>query len=138
MPASVSLAFAAAVAGDIYNMTSLLQYGWNGDATLGSWLTSNCNWVVEGLKGLENSAGALSSAGIGYGQFLLNATVDKAWFPTWQETMENVFVGGCSSICRRKGTCAIFQTFETFNHPIAIGCQPRTEGCITIPTILEE
>ena len=27
------LAFAAAVAGDIYNMTSLLQYGWNGDAT---------------------------------------------------------------------------------------------------------
>ena len=51
------LAFAAAVAGDIYNMTSLLQYGWNGDATLGSWLTSNCNWVVEGLKGLENSAG---------------------------------------------------------------------------------
>lgn len=44
------LAFAAAAAGDIYNMTSLLQYGWNGDATLGSWLTSNCNWVIDGLK----------------------------------------------------------------------------------------
>ena len=40
--------------------------------------------------------------------------------------------------CRRKGTCAIFQIFKTINHPIAIGCQPRTEGCITIPTILEE
>ena len=47
------LAFAAAVAGDIYNMTSLLQYGWNGDATLGSWLTTNCKWVVDGLAGLE-------------------------------------------------------------------------------------
>ena len=74
------LAFAAAVAGDIYNMTSLLQYGWNGDATLGSWLTSNCNWVIDGLKDLEDSAGALSSAGIGYGQFLLNATGEKAYY----------------------------------------------------------
>ncbi|MCI5930746.1 MAG: imelysin, partial [Prevotella sp.] len=106
------LAFAAAVAGDIYNMTSLLQYGWNGDATLGSWLTSNCNWVVEGLKGLENSAGALSSAGIGYGQFLLNATGDKAWFPTWQETLENVFVGGCSNICQEVYTQKLGQAYR--------------------------
>ena len=106
------LAFAAAVAGDIYNMTSLLQYGWNGDATLGSWLTSNCNWVVDGLKGLENSAGALSSAGIGYGQFLLNATGDKAWFPTWQETLENVFVGGCSSICQEVYTQKLGQAYR--------------------------
>lgn len=106
------LAFAAAVAGDIYNMTSLLQYGWNGDATLGSWLTSNCNWVVEGLKGLEESAGALSSAGIGYGQFLLNATGDKAWFPTWQETLQNVFVGGCSSICQEVYTQKLGQAYR--------------------------
>ena len=106
------LAFAAAVAGDIYNMTSLLQYGWNGDATLGSWLTSNCNWVVDGLKGLENSAGALSSAGIGYGQFLLNATGDKAWFPTWQETLENVFVGGCSNICQEVYTQKLGQAYR--------------------------
>lgn len=106
------LAFAAAVAGDIYNMTSLLQYGWNGDATLGSWLTSNCNWVIDGLKDLEDSAGALSSAGIGYGQFLLNATGEKAWFPTWQETLENVFVGGCSSICQEVYTQKLGQAYR--------------------------
>ena len=106
------LAFAAAVAGDIYNMTSLLQYGWNGDATLGSWLTSNCKWVVDGLAGLEESAGALSSAGIGYGQFFLNATGDKAWFPTWQETLENVFVGGCSSICQEVYTQKLGQAYR--------------------------
>ena len=106
------LAFAAAVSGDIYNMTTLLQYGWNGDATLGSWLTSNCNWVIEGLKNAEESAGALSSAGIGYGQFLLNATGDKAWFPTWQETLENVFVGGCSNICQEVYTQKLGQAYR--------------------------
>ena len=67
---------------------------------------------VEGLKGLENSAGALSSAGIGYGQFLLNATGDKAWFPTWQETLENVFVGGCSSICQEVYTQKLGQAYR--------------------------
>lgn len=106
------LAFAAAVAGDIYNMTSLLQYGWNGDTKLGSWLTSNCNWVIEGLKDAEESAGALSSAGIGYGQFLLNATGDKAWFPTWQETLENIFVGGCSNICQEVYTQKLGQAYR--------------------------
>ncbi len=93
------LAFAAAVSGDLYNMISLLQYGWNGDATLGSWITTNCNWVIEGLKKAEESSGALSSAGIGYGLFLLNTTGEKAWFPTWQEAFENALVAGCSNIC---------------------------------------
>ena len=106
------LAFAAAVSGDIYNMTTLLQYGWNGDATLGSWLNNNCKWVIDGLAGLEKSAGALSSAGIGYGQFFLNATGDKAWFPTWQETLENVFIGGCSNICQEVYTQKLGQAYR--------------------------
>lgn len=106
------LAFAAAVAGDIYNMTSLLQYGWNGDSELGSWLNNNCKWVIDGLKDLEDSAGALSSAGIGYGQFLLNATGDKAWFQTWQETLENVLVGGCSNICQEVYTQKLGQAYR--------------------------
>ncbi len=106
------LAFAAAVAGDIYNMTSLLQYGWNGDSELGSWLNNNCKWVIDGLKDLEESAGALSSAGIGYGQFLLNATGEKAWFQTWQETLENVLVGGCSNICQEVYTQKLGQAYR--------------------------
>ncbi len=106
------LAFAAAVAGDIYNMTTLLQYGWNGDAALGNWLTSNCNWVIEGLKNAEESAGALSSAGIGYGQFFLNATLTNGWFQTWQETLENVFKGGCSNICQEVYTQKLGQAYR--------------------------
>ena len=110
------LAFAAAVSGDIYNMTSLLQYGWNGDATLSSWLNTNCKWVVDGLKGLEESAGALSSAGIGYGQFLLNSTGTNGWFTTWQEALENVLRGGCSDICQEVYTQKLGQAYRIATH----------------------
>ena len=106
------LAFASAVAGDIYNMTSLLQYGWNADTTLGSWLNSNCKWVIEGLAKVEESSGALSSAGIGYGDFLLNATKSNGWFQTWQETLENVLVGGCSNICQEVYTQKLGQAYR--------------------------
>jgi preprotein translocase subunit SecA len=42
----------------------------------------------------------------------LNATGDKAWFPTWQETLENVFVGGCSSICQEVYTQKLGQAYR--------------------------
>ena len=116
------LAFAAAVAGDIYNMTTLLQYGWNGDTTLGSWLNTNCKWVIEGLAKAEESAGALSSAGIGFGDFLLNATQSNGWFTTWQETLENVLRGGCSNICQEVYTQKLGQAYR-----VATGHQGTTE-----------
>ncbi len=88
------LAFAAATAGDVYNMTTLLQYGWNADATLGTWLSTNCSWVNKSLK--DNG---LATATLGYGQFLLNATGENAYFPTWQQAFQNALQGGCSDIC---------------------------------------
>ncbi len=88
------LAFAAATAGDIYNMTTLLQYGWNADSKLASWLSTNCNWVNKDLKN-----GGLATADLGYGQYLLNATGANAWFPTWQQVFQNALQGGCSDIC---------------------------------------
>ncbi len=101
------LAFAAAVSGDIYNMTSLLYYGWTADATTGSWLKSNCKWTLDNTK----HAG-LSSANIGYGQFLLNATGSNAFFQTWQETLENVLKGGCSNICQEVYTQKLGQAYN--------------------------
>ena len=101
------LAFAAAVSGDLMNMTALLNYGWTADATTGSWLTSNCKWVLDGTR----HAG-LSSANIGYGQFLLNSTGANAFFPTWQETLENVFKGGCSNICQEVYTQKLGQAYR--------------------------
>lgn len=88
------LAFAAATAGDIYNMTTLLQYGWNADSSLATWLSSNCNWVIKDLKN-----NGLPTSSLGYGQFLLNATGTDAWFPTWQQVFQNALQGGCSDIC---------------------------------------
>lgn len=88
------LAFAAATAGDIYNMTSLLQYGWNADSSLATWLSSNCNWVNNSLRN-----NGLATTSLGYGQYLLNATGENAWFPTWQQVFQNALQGGCSDIC---------------------------------------
>lgn len=101
------LAFAYAVSGDLMNMTSLLKYGWSEDATTGSWLKSNCNWVLEGTK-----YAGLSSANIGYGTFLLNATGSNAFFQTWQETLENALKGGCSNICQEVYTQKLGQAYR--------------------------
>ena len=101
------LAFAAAVSGDLMNMTALLKYGWTEDATTASWLTSNCKWVVDGT-----AHAGLSSGNIGYGQFLLNATGTNAFFQTWQETMENALKGGCSNICQEVYTQKLGQAYR--------------------------
>ncbi len=101
------LAFVAAVSGDLYNMTSLLYYGWTADATLGTWLSSNCKWVLDNTK-----YAGLSSENIGYGQFLLNATGQKAFFSTWQETFENILVSGCSNICQEVYTQKLGQAYH--------------------------
>lgn len=101
------LAFAAAVSGDVRNMTALLEYGWTADATVGSWLKSNCSWVLDNTK-----YAGLSSAKIGYGEFLLNATGSNAYFQTWQETLENILNGGCSNICAEVFTQKLGQAYR--------------------------
>ena len=57
-------AFAAAVAGDLHNMTTLLAYEWTADATLKNYLTTSANWVIEGTryKGLTKDGVSYSEA----------------------------------------------------------------------------
>ncbi len=105
------LAFAAATAGDIYNMTTLLQYGWNADSSLAKWISTNCNWVNKDLKNK-----GLATSTLGYGQYLLNATGDNAWFPTWQQVFQNALQGGCSDICYEVYTQKLGQAYR-----VAIG-----------------
>lgn len=91
------LAFAAAVAEDVRNMTTLLEYGWlaNGISSPHNGILTAAPWVVEGTlnKGL-------SPRNMGYGDYLLAATTANGYFQTWQETMENILIGGCSNICQ--------------------------------------
>lgn len=91
------LAFAAAVAEDVRNMTTLLEYGWmhTGITSAHQGILAAAPWVVEGTL----HAG-LSTRGTGYGEYLLAATTGNGYFPTWQETMENIIIGGCSNICQ--------------------------------------
>lgn len=91
------LAFAAAVSADIRNMTYLLEYNWEGAtkaATHYSFINSNANWVLSSLRN-----GGLSPMNTAYGEYVLAAATSAGYFSTWQETVENIFTGGCSNIC---------------------------------------
>lgn len=115
------LAFADAVSGDIYNMTTLLHYGWTQDATDYSWINSNCNWVFSVKNNSEDEEGeatttggknGLCAAGTGYGAWLLKGATTNGWFPTWQQTMENALVAGCSNICQEVYTQKLGQAYR--------------------------
>lgn len=100
-------AFAKAVSEDIDNMLNLLEYGWNADADKKLALQTNCQWVLTGTKN-----DGLSSLGIGYGPLLLNATKSNGYFSTWQETLENILVAGCSKICQEVYTQKLGQAYR--------------------------
>lgn len=101
------LAFAAAVSADIRNMTTLLAYGWTANSSYASWLNTNASWT---LSNLTNKG--LSSQGTGYGEYLLAATTSAGWWPTWQETLEDLFKGGCSNICQEVYTQKLGQAYR--------------------------
>ena len=115
------LAFADAVSGDIYNMTTLLHYGWTQDNTDYSWINSNCKWVFSVKDNSEDEEGGhtttggkngLCAAGTGYGAWLLKGATTEGWFQTWQETMENALVAGCSNICQEVYTQKLGQAYR--------------------------
>lgn len=102
-------AFAAAVAGDLRNMTSLLAYGWMGtnvNATISNVLKA-APWVLEGT----GHAG-LSSKGVTYDEAITKTGTANAMFPTWQQTLQNIFVGGCSNICQEVYTQKLGQAYR--------------------------
>ena len=112
------LAFADAVSGDIYNMTTLLHYGWSQDNADYTWINSNCSWVFEVPSNNEEEEtttggkNGLCAAGTGYGAWLLKGATTDGWFPTWQETMENALVAGCSNICQEVYTQKLGQAYR--------------------------
>lgn len=102
-------AFAAAVAGDLRNMTSLLAYGWMGtnvSASISNVLKA-APWVLEGTE----HAG-LSSKGVSYDEAVFKTGTANAMFPTWQQTLQNIFVGGCSNICQEVYTQKLGQAYR--------------------------
>lgn len=102
-------AFAAAISGDLRNMTSLLAYGWIGSSASSSILNviNTASWVVEGTR-----FAGLTSKGVSYGEAVIGATTSVGLFTTWQETLSNIYVGGCSKICQEVYTQKLGQAYR--------------------------
>ena len=103
-------AFAAAVSGDLRNMIFLLEYGWRGTNAAAahiSQIKDNASWVLSGTR-----YAGLSSAGISYGDFVKGVGTGKSFFNTWHETLQNVFIGGCSNICQEVYTQKLGQAYR--------------------------
>lgn len=102
-------AFAAAISGDLRNMTSLLAYGWIGSSASSSILNviNTTSWVVEGTR-----FAGLTSKGVSYGEAVIGATTSVGLFTTWQETLSNIYVGGCSKICQEVYTQKLGQAYR--------------------------
>mgnify|MGYP001790809619 FL=1 len=102
-------AFAAAVAGDLRNMTYLLEYGWLGASIPAAHKTQllNAMWVVNGTR-----YQGLSPKNIPYRDYLRFATTERGYFPSWHETINNIFIGGCSGICEEVASQKLGQAYR--------------------------
>ena len=102
-------AFAAAVAGDLRNMTYLLEYGWLGTSIPTSHLNqlANAMWVVNGTRHR-----GLSAKNIPYRDYSQFATTEKGMFASWHETLNNIFIGGCSGICEEVASQKLGQAYR--------------------------
>ena len=102
-------AFAAAVAGDLRNMTYLLEYGWLGKSIPAAHQgqLANAMWVINGTRHQ-----GLSPKLIPYRDYSKFATMEKGMFATWHETLNNIFFGGCSNICEEVASQKLGQAYR--------------------------
>lgn len=91
------LAFLQAVAADVRNITALLEFTWMGSAASNETkaiLSGEGSYVFSTLR----YNGLASNGTMCFGQFLLSPS-STTGYTSWQGTMNQIFVGGCSNIC---------------------------------------
>lgn len=91
------LAFLQAVAADVRNITALLEFTWMGSAASNETkaiLSGEGSYVFSKLR----YNGLASNGTMCFGQFLLSPS-STTGYQSWQGTMNQIFVGGCSNIC---------------------------------------
>lgn len=91
------LAFLQAVAADVRNITALLEFTWMGSAASNETkaiLSGEGSYVFSTLR----YNGLASNGTMCFGQFLLSPS-STTGYTSWQGTMNQIFVGGCSKIC---------------------------------------
>ena len=91
------LAFLAAVAGDVKNMTALLEFTWMGEAASAETkqVLRDNSYVFAHLRnnGMAGAGGTMC-----YGQYLLSPSANSGYY-SWPGTMSQILKGGCSNIC---------------------------------------
>ena len=91
------LAFLQAVAADVRNITALLEFTWMGSAASNETkaiLSGEGSYVFSTLR----NNGLASNGTMCFGQNLLSPS-STTGYTSWQGTMNQIFVGGCSNIC---------------------------------------
>lgn len=100
-------AFANAVSGDLQNMTALLEYEWDGLASLGTYLQQSASWVYNGA---QNLAGILQ-VGRFYGDQVANLYSGSEEISSYPKDIANI-IEGCRSICEEVHVQKIGQAYR--------------------------
>lgn len=104
------LAFLQAVAADVRNITALLEFTWMGSAASNETkaiLSGEGSYVFNTLR----YNGLASNGTMCYGQFLLSPS-STTGYHSWQGTMTQIFVGGCSNICAEVAVQKLGQAYR--------------------------
>ena len=104
------LAFLQAVAADVRNITALLEFTWMGSAASNESkaVLSDGNYVFSSLR----YNGLPANGTMCYGQYLLSPSATTGYH-SWQGTMNQIFVGGCSNICSEVADQKLGQAYRT-------------------------
>lgn len=106
------LAFLAAVAGDVKNMTALLEFTWMGNAA-----SNETKQVLEDNKYVFSSMrnnGLAANGTMCFGEFLLTPA-QTTGYKSWPGTINQIFVGGCSNICNEVQEQKLGQAWRVLN-----------------------
>ena len=93
------VAFLQAVAADVKNITALLEFTWMGSAASNETksVLSNASYVFTSLR----YNGLAANGTMCYGQYLLSPSATTGYH-SWQGTMNQIFIGGCSELADQK------------------------------------
>ena len=99
-----------AVAADVRNITALLEFTWMGSASSNETksVLSNASYVFSSLR----YNGLAANGTMCYGQFLLSPSVTTG-YNSWQGTVRQIFVGGCSNISAEVADQKLGQAYRT-------------------------
>lgn len=104
------LAFLQAVAADVRNITALLEFTWMGSAASNETksVLSNASYVFSSLR----NNGLAANGTMCYGQFLLSPSATTG-YTSWQGTISQIFLGGCSNISAEVADQKLGQAYRT-------------------------